>query len=202
MARSRNPTKPPPDGTTPPPAGGSPISVSFSLKLIKQEELKTATFHYKSQQAVQRNYNPQGFVGLMTKDLDGPGHFIEVDLDNEFFRQMAVTVDAPIEFEKIGLRSAQVALDYGNPADPPTHRHKDMVFDAEHKEPQKWEFFFNQRFDTLFAHKVQYHFDPTAGWDGEKFSYELGARRGEDRTLYVNPFDDFRFSDTPSPPAA
>ena len=38
-------------------------------------------------------------------------------------------------------------------------------------------------------------FDPGSGWNGEKLSYELGPERGEDRTLYVNPFEQFRFSE-------
>ena len=48
-------------------------------------------------------------------------------------------------FAKIGLHSAQVALDYGNPADPTNHRHKDMVFDKNHAGEQKWEFFLNKQ---------------------------------------------------------
>jgi hypothetical protein len=165
------------------------------LKFIKQEELREARYHYKSQEAVQRDYNPQGFVGLLTKDLDQAKHFIEVDLDDPFFRQMAVTVDAPVDFAKIGLHSAQVALDYGNPADPSNHRHKDMVFDKDHQGEQKWEFFLNSKLETQFSSSVQYHFDPGSGWDGEKFSYQIASEKGEDRTLYLNPFEHFRFQE-------
>jgi hypothetical protein len=185
----------PPGGQTPPGTGASPISISFKLKFIKQEELRVATYHYKSQEAIQRTYNPQGFVGLLTQDLDKSKHFIEVDLDNPFFRQMAVTVDAPIDFAKIGLHSAQVALDYGNPADPTNHRHRDIVFDKAHGEEQKWEFFLNSKFDTQFFSLVEYHFDPASGWDGEKSSYEMPPKKSEDRTLYINPFEHFRFQE-------
>ena len=132
---------------------------------------------------------------MLTQDLDKEKHFIEVDLDAPFFRQMAITVDAPIDFAKIGLHSAQVALDYGNPADPSNHRHKDMVFDKDHTGEQKWEFFLNSKFETQFFSSVQYHFDPGSGWDGEKFSYQIPAEKGEDRTLYINPFENFRFQE-------
>ena len=132
---------------------------------------------------------------MLTKDLDKTKHFIEVDLDNPFFRQMAVIVDAPIDFAKIGLHSAQVALDYGNPADPTNHRHKDMVFDKNHTGEQKWEFFLNKKLETQFTSSVQYHFDPSSGWDGEKSSYQIPAEKGEDRTLYINPFEHFRFQE-------
>jgi hypothetical protein len=132
---------------------------------------------------------------LLTKDLDKAKHFIEVDLDDPFFRQMAVVVDAPIDFAKIGLHSAQIALDYGSPADPTNHRHKDIVFDKDHTGEQKWEFFLNKDFETEFTSAVQYHFDPGSNWDGEKFSYQIPAEKGDDRTLYINPFEHFRFQE-------
>jgi hypothetical protein len=157
--------------------------------------LRQASYSYKSQEAIQREYNPQGFIGLMTQDLDKAKHFIEVDLDDPFFRQMAVVVDAPIDFAKIGLHSAQIALDYGNPADPSNQRHKDMVFDKDHAGEQKWEFFLNSKLETRFASTVQYHFDPSSSWEGEKFSYQIPAEKGEDRTLYINPFEHFRFQE-------
>ena len=132
---------------------------------------------------------------MLTKDLDKAKHFIEVDLDDPFFRQMAVIVDAPIDFAKIGLHSAQVALDYGSPADPTNHRHKDMVFDKDHAGEQKWEFFLNKNLEAQFTSAVQYHFDPGSNWDGEKSSYQIPAEKGADRTLYINPFEHFRFQE-------
>src|SRR5262249_2757671 len=79
---------------------------------------KTITIEYNRAEAVQRTYAPQAFIGLLLDELaDKRSHLVQVDLDDAFFRVFGVTVDAPIDFEKIGLTSAQIALDYGYPAD-------------------------------------------------------------------------------------
>jgi hypothetical protein len=169
------------------------VSVAFKLRMIKQEELKTLTLRYNRAEAVQQTYAPQGFIGLLVDDLDQDKHFIRVSLDHPFFRVFTVTAEAPVDFERIGLTSAHLALDYGDPADAFNHRHKDFVFDRAAHGEQKFEVFMNETFDTDYAYQLQYHFDPLSGWEGEKFTYELPARRTEDRTLLLNPFEDLGF---------
>jgi hypothetical protein len=51
----------------------------------------------------------------------------------------------------------------------------------------------NKALDLSYRYQGQYHFDPLSGWEGEKFSYELPARQTEDRTLLINPFNEFGF---------
>ena len=109
---------PPPGGNTPPPGGqtpppnqgtaGSP-AIALKLKFVHQEELKTLTLDYSSSEAVQRTYAPQGFFGLMLADLeDKDSYFVEVDLDDKFFRVFDVTLDAPVDFGRIGLNAAHM----------------------------------------------------------------------------------------------
>ncbi len=171
---------------------GAP-AISLKLKFIKQEELKTMTLQYNSSEAAQRTYAPQGFFGLLVADLDKAKHFVEVDLDDPFFRVFTATIDAPIDFAPIGLTSAHVALDYGTPADAGNHRHQEFIFDAQNHDSKKWEVFMNQTRDTTYTYNLQYHFNPSSGWEGEKFSYELPPRNTEDRTLLLNPSNDLGF---------
>ncbi len=173
--------------------GGMPAVVSFKLKFIRQEELKTLTLHYNRQDATQRTYAPQGFFGLLTADLDRAGHFVEVDLDDPFFRVFTITADAPVDFDQIGLTSAHVSLDYGDPAQPATLKHTDFVFEPDDNEEKKFEVFMSRNLDTAYRCQVQYHFNPQSGWDGERFTYELPPASVEDRTLLINPFEHIGF---------
>lgn len=173
-------------------ASGMPVA-ALKLKFIHQEELKTLTLEYKTSAATQRTYAPQGFFGLLLADLDKSNHFVEVDLDDPFFRVFSVTVDAPIDYARIGLKSAHVSLDYGNSADATNHKHGDFVFDEANKDAEKFEVFMNQKHDTAYQCAIQYHFDPTTEWEGEKFSYKIPSEFTEDRTLLLNPFDHIGF---------
>jgi hypothetical protein len=172
---------------------GLPALASFKLKVISQKERKKLTLEYHSSEATQRTYAPQGFFGLLVTDLDRDRHFVEVDLDDPFFRVFTVTADAPIDLTKIGLNSIHLSLDYGDPSDTANHRHGDFVFDKNSLEEKTFEVFMNRKHDTEYTYQAQYHFDPGSGWEGERFSYELPVKKTEDRTLLLNPFEDIGF---------
>ncbi|RIE05282.1 hypothetical protein [Cohnella faecalis] len=167
--------------------------VSFKLRIVHQEERKHIKLVYDRSEATQRTYAPQSFIGLLVADLEKGKHFVEVDLDDPFFRVFTVSAEAPIDFGRIGLHSAHLSLDYGNPADPATLKHADFVFDKDRAEARRFEVFMNERLDTDYEYSVQYHFDPLSGWEGSKTSYEQPPRRKEDRTLLLNPFEDIGF---------
>jgi hypothetical protein len=167
-----------------------PGVVSLQLKFVRQEERKKLTFYYNRAEATRRTYAPQGFFGLLLGDLDDrDSYFTEVDLDDPFFREFKVQAEAPIDFARIGLSSAQVALDYGDPADAEDHKHGDFVFRADDKGPKEFAVFLNATRDVDYAQQQQFHFSPDAGWDSDRSSVELPAVRTEDRTLFINPFD-------------
>lgn len=171
-------------------SGGTPVVASFKLKYIRQEEKKTLRFEYHSSEATQRTYAPQGFVGLLTQDIDlhRAEHFIEVDLDSPFFRVFQVSASvAKLDWTKIGLSAIHASLDYGDPSSPGDHKHKDFVFEADKASDQNWEVFMNSRYDTAYSVSLQYHFSPQSDWVGEKSSYEAKPFRTEDRTLVLNP---------------
>jgi hypothetical protein len=173
-----------------PPMG---VKLAFRLQKIEQIEDKTVTLHYTRQSAEQRSYAPQGLIGLLADDLDGPPHFIEVDLDSPFFRELDIEVEAPAAFDTIGLLRADVAIEYGRAADPVGVKHKDISFRPAGSRVEKASFFLNAKRDLNYTLGLQYHFSPLAGWDGEKLSYELPTVSSLDRTLLINAFRDFGF---------
>lgn len=189
------PPTPPTPSTTPPGIPGAP-KLAFKLKFVRREEQKTVTIHYNRRKAIRHTYAPQGFIGLLAQDLSQEDrHFVEVDLDDVFFRKFAVDVEAPIDFQRIGLTSAQVALDYGTPADAANHRHGDFVFDAEDRGPKRFEIFMNEGADTVYTQQTQFHFDPDSDWEGETFSIDLPPEETVDRTLLLNPHRRLGFLD-------
>lgn len=198
---SPTPTPAPAPGPGSPPVGtpstgpqqASP-AVQLNVKFIHQEELKTVTFEYHASEAEQRSYAPQGFFGLMVEDLKRKDHFIEVDLDDPFFRVFTVNATAPFDFDRIGLVSASVALDYGDRDDPAHAKHTDLVFDHEDEAGQKWEVFMSD-LETSYRQAVEYAFDPDSGWEGESFQYEPPPEETEDRTLVLNPHQHLAFLD-------
>lgn len=178
----------------PPAAGGMPALVSFRLRFIEQEERKTLTLVYDRKTTVTRAYAPQGFVGLLLKDLpDKAAHFAEIDLDDPFFRTLGVDIETAVDFEKIGLFSTDVSIEYGRPTDVQGHETTQFQLTPQSPGPKHFETFLNASPDLDFQVGIQHHFDASSGWTGEKLSYELPPRRTLDRTLHVDPADDLGF---------
>ena len=196
------PGTPPGTGTTPPAIPSVPVPssmpalVSFKLKFVQKEERKSVTLRYHRTEAVQRTYAPQGFIGLMLGEIDDLSkHFVEVDLDHPFFRNFEVTVDAPVDYARIGLNAIQVAVDYGDPANPATLKHEDMVFDPTTPTQATFTTFMSPALDLAYTASTQFHFAPeqATGWMGERLSYEIPAVQTIDRTLMVTPHEHLGF---------
>jgi hypothetical protein len=169
------------------------IKLGFKLQKIEQIEDKKLTFRYNRQQAVQRVHAPQGALALMAADLDGPPHFITVDLDSPFFRTIDIKVDNPVDYDRIGLMSTDLELEYGDRDDPATLKRKDMSFQTGGDKTASHSFFMNEDLDLSYRTQLQYHFDPMSGWDGRALSYEMEPEATLDRTLLINPFNHFGF---------
>ena len=161
----QRPAKPSqPSTPSEPVTGSTPVVASLKLKFVRQEERKTLTLKYNRSEAVRRTYAPQGFIGLLPDDLgDKSKLFKEIDLDDPFFREFVVEAKVPIDFEPIGLSSAQVAIDYGDPAAPQDHKHGDFIFNAGDTGPRMFRVFMNSTRDLSYAARLQYHFNPQSG---------------------------------------
>ena len=186
------PTKTPPATTAeaiPAKAEGTKAVTAFHFRGIKQEERKTLVLKYNRSEATQRTYAPQGFFGLLAGDLDKASHFIDVDLDDPFFRALEVRVSTIQDLAAIGLRMVEVAMSYGKPTDPGGIKAKDMRFEGQDAPEQKWTVFQNDGDIQTYRYTVQYHFDAAAGFDGAALSYQFGPFETTDRTLVLNPHE-------------
>ena len=194
--------QPQPQPRPPAAAGGNaPVAVSLKLKFVRQEERKTLTLRYNRAEATRRTYAPQGFFGLLLGDLrDKDKYFREIDLDDPFFREFKVEASCPIDFTRIGMLSAQVALDYGTAARPQDHRHADFTFLPGDASAQTFKVFMNSTRDVDYTAGFQYHFDPQSDWAADRHSYEVPPKESLDRTLFVNPYEHVEFREITATP--
>lgn len=184
-----------------PPAGvasgasssASPFGIALKLKYVQQDEQKTVTYEYNRMDAVQRSYAPQGYFGLLLNKVDKAKHFLEVDGTDPFFKDFAVTVAPPRDFASIGLQSAHVAIDYGDPALPAGVKHGEFIFDGSNPTPQVWDVYQGLIHSTEYRYMVDYTFDPESGWVGEHSRYQLDTVTTENRQLTLDPRDTLGF---------
>jgi hypothetical protein len=178
-------------------SGGMPsdAAISFRLKFVRQEERKTVTLRYNRAEAVTRKHNPQGFVGLLVEDLDRDDHFIWSDTNDPFFQRLEVDVEAPIDFESIGLLQAHVHIEYGDDGEPETHVVDDFVFRAGDTGPKTFRTFLDDDASREYTVQVQYHFDPASGWVGEEHTIETAPEDTSDTSLLLNPHQHVGFLD-------
>ncbi|HYK53116.1 MAG TPA: hypothetical protein VEV38_06270, partial [Candidatus Eremiobacteraceae bacterium] len=167
----------------------SPFGLSLRLKYVQQDELKTVEIEFNAMSAVQRVYSPQGYFGLLLQGIDESKHFLKVAGNDPFFNKFLVTIDPPRDFSGIGLASAHVALDYGNPATTANPKHADFVFDQTHASQQTWDVYEGLIQSTSYTYTADYEFDAESGWQGEQTKYTLPAVQTENRLLALDPND-------------
>ena len=145
------PTPVTPTPVTPTPAAKpitTNVAVSLKLRFVRQEERKAMTFRYNRAEAVKRVYAPQGFVGMMLADIDDAKSFMtEIDLDDPFFSAFEIIAEAPGDFARIGLTTAQAAIDYGSADDHVGIKHHDFLFRPSDQGPAKHSFFLSETRD-------------------------------------------------------
>jgi hypothetical protein len=171
-------------------SAASPFGLSLRLKYVSQDEQKTVEIEFNEMSAVQRTFAPQGYFGLMLQGIDQSKHFLKVSGNDPFFNQFAVTIDPPHDFASIGLASAHVALDYGDPTSTTAPaKHGEFVFDATHETQQVWDVYQGLISSTSYTYTSDYAFDPESGWQGEQLEYTLPAVTTENRLLTLDPYD-------------
>ncbi|MEU4878124.1 hypothetical protein [Streptomyces sp. NPDC021608] len=182
--------KPPQAPAAPAAAGGmNPTLLTFRLRYGLQIEDKQVTFTYDRAEAVQRTYSPQGFLGVLAADLNGPPHIIDVDLDDPFFRTLVVRLVGDVDFSALGLTSIAVTIRYGRNEDPGGARSFDRLADAAAPHPEPVTFFLDSAADPTYAYRIEYHFDAESGWRGRELTV---VREGRD-DQYALSIDPHRF---------
>lgn len=94
-------------------------------KEVTRSRISTFTLRYNEQAYVEKNINPQGTLPNITTMKDKEGNEIkwedyaqEVDLDDEFFKQINATVKVNAPFDELPIHSVEVKLSYkGEPMD-------------------------------------------------------------------------------------
>ncbi len=173
-------------------SAASPFGVSLQLKIVHQDEQKVVTYEYNRMDAVQRTYAPQGYFGLMLGSIDKSKHFLEVDGTDPFFSKFSVVLTPIHDFAGIGLMTAHIALDYGDPGDAAA-KHGEFVFDASNTAQVSWDVFEGQVHRTDYTYTATYIFDSSSGWIGESDSYTLPAITTDNRQLTLDPHDTLGF---------
>lgn len=177
----------PPVGATHAATGGvNPSLLSFKLRYGVQVEDREVSFEYDRAEAVQLTYAPQGFISLLAGDLTGPPHILDIDLADEFFKKITVTLVGLPDFAAIGLTSIAVTIRYGRPEDDGGVLTFDRLVSAPAPAPEPITFFVNRTIDTRYAYRVEYHFAAESGWQADDIVY---VREGTDdaHTLNLDP---------------
>jgi hypothetical protein len=175
--------------------GAAPFGAALRLRYVQQNELKTIAVEYNRQDAVQRTYAPQGYFGVLLSSLVRVRHVLDVDVDDPFFRKLAIVCTPPAGFNAIGLGSLHVVLDYGDPSDPAQHKHGEMMFDEQHRVAQTWEVYKNATDSREYTYQIDWHFNSEPGWDAEKSTYSFPMVTTESADLTLNPFNFLTFAE-------
>jgi hypothetical protein len=177
-----------PAGTPPatPAAGADKALVTFKLRYVRKEERKRFSLVLDRAEAVQRVYAPQGFFSELAGRLEGPTHFVDVDLDDPFFRALTVDVQCGVDFAALGLVSINVALSYGRDDDPGGPKTADLIFDRDHTGTQRFSVFMNAALDLEYRYRIEYNFAATGPWRAKDISYTFSGET-DDRTLELDP---------------
>ncbi|MGW9451522.1 hypothetical protein [Streptomyces sp. NPDC055632] len=167
----------------------TPSLVTFRLRYGLQIEDKQVSFGYDRAEAVQRTYSPQGFLGVLAADLNGPPHVIDVDLDDPFFRTLTVRLVGDVDFTALGLTSIAVTIRYGRAEDPGGVRSSDRLADAAAPHPEPVTFFLDSAADPTYAYRLEYHFAAGSGWQGRELTVVREGREDQ----YALSIDPHRF---------
>jgi hypothetical protein len=170
--------------------------ISLQLKYVDQKELRTFEAEYSSRRAVQRTYRPQGFFGLSDDVLAAlpKNAFMEVDTNSEFWRKYEVTVHGPLgdDYTKLGLTSAVVQIDYGDPQGGTNRVTQSFGFNTPSAAGTTQLFskpMYAGRYD--YQSQLTYAFD--GSWTGDFNTRTLAQPSSTVRDVYVNTQRDFKF---------
>jgi hypothetical protein len=145
---------------------------------------------YNESKVVKQFNFPQSFFGTLLKNVskDKP-YFIEIDLNDPFFKTIDISVQAPLDsYGDIELTSAQVVLKYDGDQ-------RDFYFDSQKTGEQKAKFNVNQAVGTAYQYQVQYNFKSknASGWSGSASYKDSEWHTTEARTLTLLPQEQITF---------
>jgi hypothetical protein len=170
--------------------------ISLQLKYVDQKELREFTAEYSSRKAIQRTYRPQGFFGLSEDVLAAlpKNAFMEVDTNSEFWRKYEVAVHGPLadDYGKLGLTSAVVQIDYGDPQGGTSHVSQSFRFNAL-ADAGTTQVFSKPMYAGHYDYRTQLTYAFDGSWTGDFNTRTLEQPSSTVRDAYVNTQRDFKF---------
>lgn len=155
----------------------------LKLRFVEQTERKTITYEFRGSQTTTKTYHPQGFFGLLLENINKNEHFILANLDDPFFRNLEIQVEAPENnYEKYGLQSVNFAARYDR-------KQEEVLFEPESNEDKTIKFGISKNLNLEYEQQIQYHFLADSDWEGEKLTYEIPWKPTTDRTPRLQPQD-------------
>jgi hypothetical protein len=154
------------------------------------EELKTFEMSWKEAAAQEMEHAPNGTFGLLLQRLDRNQHFIDVNLDSDFFQRLKVLVDCPTPFAPIGLSEVTLHLEYGDNGSGQPFYVDDVELkpDAQgHVTPQVLTCSLDKKRTLSYQYRLDFFFDPTSAIRGQKYHYTTAMISGIDRSVTIDP---------------
>ncbi len=169
-----------------------PFKVALSLKFYRQEELKTRVFEYSMQAAEERSAAPQGLFTTVIEGVDLTDRIINVRLDDDLFKRLAVEVGVLCDWEHDGVGLVNIGMEY--PGDLPEGAqpsHVDgYVFTPAETERKFFNTWLNEAKDMGYRYKADVHFTSTSPWVGKESVLHGDWEVTRDRQLVFNPLDE------------
>jgi hypothetical protein len=170
----------------------------FKLDFQKIERSEDIYYHFECAEAMQRNYNPQKPVGLLTGHIDPSDKRYWAKVTREAFfskltvrTRMAAGITKPsVEalFKDLGLEAVKVAIEHGDPSTP-TYQRNDYVFTADEPAEQTFECW--EDGISEYRYTIEYTFAGSE-WQAESERYTVTGASNS-RCLLINPRTDLGF---------
>lgn len=175
-------------------AGSGMPTIGFELKHVTQVETGSVVGRFDEQRAADVEYAPQAFIGFgrsQTDELVKEGYFRDATLDDDFWKNFAVTVYGPsaADFDAFGIKSVAVDVRYA----PGSGMRAPQSFGKgdQSKKEVAWPYIAGA--DSFDAH-VSYTFD--GSWDAvpaNERTHTVTHRVSHGREVHVAPQQDLTF---------
>ena len=169
----------------------SGFALTFSLKYVRQEERKTATFDFRVNQAVDRTAAPQGSFKLLLDDLNIDNYIREVNLDDRFFSELRAKIGVAGDWERQGIEKVVINATYQPDPDGPIVHTDGWTFSESGGELKHFNVLLDKnRPIREYSYKTEIFLKDLAHIDSKNRVLEMVSTT-EQRELIINPANEF-----------
>jgi hypothetical protein len=173
--------------------------LTFSLRQVHQDELKTREFEYAEQAAVAREAAPQGLFSTMVKGIDLSRQVKEISLDDDFFKRIVASVNMGSDLAAEGVDQVAVNLEYpaSRPAGQEPTANDGALFKPGAEPPHTFTTWLNAAKSLDYQYQMTVHFAATSEWVGKGATVVSPWIVSRARTLTLDPLDIVGLFDLP-----